>query len=174
MKLFDEKKNIAITAAISLFCATLGAVGGSRMAIVYYNNRLLSAWWAKTANLLYFSQTRHGLIWGACAGLIAGYLWCRYMSHRTAKYLELNNPSLITLVGEGVIMSITLGWMYCALLLLEIHLNSPKKLSARELSTLLPLCMSLSLLVSLLAGTFLSEIWWLRTSYQQKKASKKK
>lgn len=169
MKLLYGKTNIAITALISMLCAILGGFGASRMVAMYQNNRLKSAWWARTITMISYPSTRQATILGVCAGLIAGYLWCRYMFNRTEKYLALKNPCLITLLGEGIVMSLTLGWMFCAVLLIEIHVNAGIKLDAREFSTFLPLCMSLSITSALVAGGILSEIWWFGVSRHIKK-----
>lgn len=164
MKLFYGKSNIAITALISMLCAIFGGFGASCMMAMYQKNRLIVLFDWKTS-----ATVNQATILGLCAGLVAGYLWCRYMYHRTARYLELRNPCLITLLGEGIVMSLTLGWIFCAVVLLEISVNAAVQLDAREFSTFLPLCMSLSIVSALIAGGILSEAWWIGVSHYIKK-----
>ena len=57
-------------------------------------------------------------------------------------------------------------------LLLEIHVNAHDRLDAREFSTFLPLCMSLSLGSALLAGGILSEAWWFGICHIVKKRNR--
>ncbi|HNX27712.1 MAG TPA: hypothetical protein PKK48_09930, partial [Phycisphaerae bacterium] len=66
MGLFYEKKNIVGTAVVSTLCMLVGAAGGSRIAIIYANNRLMSGWWATTSYLLSLPITRIGMIVGGC------------------------------------------------------------------------------------------------------------
>ena len=159
MGLFYEKRNVVRTAVISLLCMALGAVGGSRIAIIYLNNRIKSAWWATTPHLLQIPITRFGMIVGACCGLIGGYLWCRYMAHRTKYYLAFDKPHKPYLLGEGIIMAVTLGWLSGAVMLMEIHVNASVQLPVRDFWTLIPVCIAFALSASLMAGSFFAVIW---------------
>jgi len=159
MGLFYEKKNIVGTAVVSTLCMLVGAAGGSRIAIIYANNRLMSGWWATTSYLLSLPITRIGMIVGGCCGIIGGYFWCRYMAHRTKFYLAFEKPHRPYLFGEGIAMAVTLGWLSGVVLLTEIHVNSIIQLPVRDFWTLIPICIALALLASLLIGAIISLLW---------------
>lgn len=167
MGLFYEKTNVVRTAVISLLCMALGAVGGSRIAIIYMNNRLMSGWWATTPHLLRIPLTRFGMIVGACCGIIGGYLWCRYMAHRTKFYFAYEKPHKAYLWGEGIIMAVTVGWLSGAVMLCEIHVNASEQLPVRDFWTLIPICIAFALLASLIAGCCFSFMWLLRGSQKR-------
>ena len=159
MGLFYEKINVVRTAVISLLCMAVGAVGGSRIAIIYHNNRLMSGWWATTPGLLNNPLTRFGMIVGGCCGIIVGYLWCRYMAHRTKLYKAFEKPYRPYLIGEGIIIAVTLGWLSGAVILAELHVNASAQLLVRDFWTLIPICIAFTLLASLIAGCVFSFAW---------------
>ncbi|MCK5114378.1 MAG: hypothetical protein KAR11_06420 [Phycisphaerae bacterium] len=167
-----NRKLILLGAVFCLTGAAIGGFVGIMGGFLYSQDWFRTVRWVKFEKILNYPLTTPGVITGLCCGLVAGYVWVRFMMHRTRKFRQLDAPRTSLLVGEGMLMGLTLGWVCGAVHLIVIHgiaISRGITMSAKSFFTFMPITIAASLFIGLTAGLVGGIVWWmlLRTGASQ-------